>query len=189
MDRLELTDRGLLVFKSTQPVLQNRDEFIESGCNDVHDTTSTLGCYDSTNIYIYNSENSELAGLEESTAAHELLHAIWSRLVTLKLPFVMVPVLSSATALTLQSASITFAALSNIPEFDCLASPARIRLLCILAIEEMCVCELADMLMMSQPAISHHLRLLRQSGVVKYKKSGKRVTARDAWLHRQTYNI
>ena len=80
MDRLELTDRGLLVFKSTQPVLQNRDEFIESGCNDVHDTTSTLGCYDSTNIYIYNSENSELAGLEESTAAHELLHAIWSRL-------------------------------------------------------------------------------------------------------------
>ena len=39
----------------------------------------------------------------------------------------------------------------------------------------MCVCELADMLMMSQPAISHHLRLLRQSGVVKYKKSGKRV--------------
>lgn len=28
---------------------------------------------------------------------------------------------------------------------------------------------------MSQPSISHHLRLLRQSGVVKYKKSGKRV--------------
>ena len=37
------------------------------------------------------------------------------------------------------------------------------------------VCELADMLKMSQPSISHHLRLLRQSGVVKYKKSGKRV--------------
>ena len=59
--------------------------------------------------------------------------------------------------------------------FTQLSSSTRIRLLCILAIEEMCVCELADMLKMSQPSISHHLRLLRQSGVVKYKKSGKRV--------------
>ena len=67
------------------------------------------------------------------------------------------------------------AALDASELFTQLASPIRIRLLCILAIEEMCVCELADMLMMSQPAISHHLRLLRQSGVVKYKKSGKRV--------------
>ena len=80
IDRLELTDRGLRIFKASHPVLQNREEFISSGCNDVHETTSTLGCYDSTNIYIYNSENAELAGLEESTAAHELLHAIWSRL-------------------------------------------------------------------------------------------------------------
>ncbi len=59
--------------------------------------------------------------------------------------------------------------------FTQLSSPVRIRLLCMLAIEEMCVCELADMLGMSQPAASHHLRLLRQSGVVKYRKSGKRV--------------
>ena len=56
--------------------------------------------------------------------------------------------------------------------FTQLSSSTRIRLLCILAIEEMCVCELADMLKMSQPSIS---QLLRQSGVVKYKKSGKRV--------------
>lgn len=67
------------------------------------------------------------------------------------------------------------AALDASELFTQLSSSTRIRLLCILAIEEMCVCELADMLKMSQPAISHHLRLLRQSGVVKYKKSGKRV--------------
>ncbi len=59
--------------------------------------------------------------------------------------------------------------------FTQLSSPTRIRLLSVLSIEEMCVCELADTLAMSQPAISHHLRLLRQSGVVKYKKDGKRV--------------
>lgn len=59
--------------------------------------------------------------------------------------------------------------------FTQLSSPTRIRLLSVLFIEEMCVCELADMLAMSQPAISHHLRLLRQSGVVKYRKDGKRV--------------
>lgn len=67
------------------------------------------------------------------------------------------------------------AALDASELFTQLSSSTRIRLLCILAIEEMCVCELADMLKMSQPAISHHLRLLRQSGVIKYKKSGKRV--------------
>ena len=70
--------------------------------------------------------------------------------------------------------------LSMIPDEDTALDASELftqlsRLLCILAIEEMCVCELADMLKMSQPSISHHLRLLRQSGVVKYKKSGKRV--------------
>ncbi len=67
------------------------------------------------------------------------------------------------------------AALDASELFTQLSSPTRIRLLCVLAIEPVCVCELADMLSMSQPAISHHLRLLRQSGVVKYKKDGKRV--------------
>lgn len=78
-------------------------------------------------------------------------------------------------ALILQRIPDEDAAIDASELFTQLASPIRIRLLCMLAIEEMCVCELADTLKMSQPAISHHLRLLRQSGVVKYKKSGKRV--------------
>ncbi len=80
IEQLDLTDRGLRILKATQPVLQNREAFIESGCNEAHSTTSTLGCYDSYNIYVYDSENEELNGLEESTTAHELLHAVWSRL-------------------------------------------------------------------------------------------------------------
>ena len=75
--------------------------------------------------------------------------------------------------------------LSNVPNEDAaidaselftqLSSPARIRLLSMLVMEDLCVGELADILGMSQPAVSHHLRLLRQSGVVKYRKSGKHV--------------
>lgn len=59
--------------------------------------------------------------------------------------------------------------------FSQLSSATRIRLLSMLALEDLCVCELADALKISQPAVSHHLRLLRQSGVVRFKKSGKQV--------------
>lgn len=59
--------------------------------------------------------------------------------------------------------------------FSQLGSSTRIRLLSMLALEDLCVCELADALKISQPAVSHHLRLLRQSGVVRFKKAGKQV--------------
>ncbi len=41
-----------------------------------------LGCYNpsSRDIYIYNVTNSELDGVKEVTAAHEMLHAAWERL-------------------------------------------------------------------------------------------------------------
>lgn len=80
IDQLNLTDRGLRILNATHPVLQAREEFAASGCNEAHSSTSTLGCYDSFNIYIYDSNNEELNGLEESTTAHELLHAVWARL-------------------------------------------------------------------------------------------------------------
>ncbi len=59
--------------------------------------------------------------------------------------------------------------------FSQLSCPTRIRLLSILALDQICVCELAGMLGISQPAVSHHLRMLRQSGFVRYKKQGKQV--------------
>ncbi len=58
--------------------------------------------------------------------------------------------------------------------FSQLGDSTRVRLLSMLAMEPMCVCEMADILRMSQPAVSHHLRMLRQSGVVRFKKDGKR---------------
>ncbi len=59
--------------------------------------------------------------------------------------------------------------------FSQLSSPARIRLLSMLTADDLCVGELSEALGMSQPSVSHHLRLLRQSGVVKYRKYGKHV--------------
>ena len=39
--------------------------------------------------------------------------------------------------------------------------------------EEMCVCDIAYLLNMSQSAISHQLRVLKQAGIVKYRKDGR----------------
>ncbi len=62
--------------------------------------------------------------------------------------------------------------------FSQLGNSTRLRLLCVLAVGDICVCELADILGISQPAVSHHLRLLRQSGIVRYTKQGKEVLYR-----------
>ena len=60
--------------------------------------------------------------------------------------------------------------------FSQLADSTRVRLLSMLCVSDLCVCEMSDMLHMSQPAVSHHLRSLRQSGIVRFKKQGKRAS-------------
>ncbi len=60
--------------------------------------------------------------------------------------------------------------------FSQLADSTRVRLLCMLSISDLCVCEMADMLHISQPAVSHHLRSLRQTGIVRFRKQGKRAS-------------
>jgi len=58
--------------------------------------------------------------------------------------------------------------------FSHLSDSTRVRLLSMLSLSELCVCEMADMLGMSQPAVSHHLRVLRQCGIVQFRRDGKR---------------
>ena len=58
--------------------------------------------------------------------------------------------------------------------FSYLSDSTRVRLLSMLAASEMCVCEMADILGMSQPAVSHHLRVLSQCDVVGFRKQGQR---------------
>ena len=49
----------------------------------------------------------------------------------------------------------------------------RIKILYYLLNAELCVCDMASLLDMNSPAVSHHLRILKQSKLVKSKKVGK----------------
>ena len=53
------------------------------------------------------------------------------------------------------------------------ADPIRARILFALTVEPLCVCELSVLLDMSMPAVSHHLKVLTLSGLLKVKKEGK----------------
>ncbi|HMQ05600.1 MAG TPA: metalloregulator ArsR/SmtB family transcription factor [Pyrinomonadaceae bacterium] len=57
--------------------------------------------------------------------------------------------------------------------FRLLGDPTRIRIAFALAQEELCVCDLANLLGVSQSAVSHSLRTLRQMRLVKNRRVGK----------------
>lgn len=53
------------------------------------------------------------------------------------------------------------------PMFKALGDPVRLRLLSLIAAtDEICVCDLTDAFTLSGPTISHHLRVLRETGLV-----------------------
>jgi len=57
--------------------------------------------------------------------------------------------------------------------FKIFGDSTRINILNALTISEMCVCDIAAALNMTQSAISHQLRVLKQGKLVKYRKDGK----------------
>ena len=57
--------------------------------------------------------------------------------------------------------------------FKVFGDSTRIRILFALFEQEVCVCELADSLGITQSAISHQLRILKQSKLVKSRREGK----------------
>ena len=59
--------------------------------------------------------------------------------------------------------------------FKALGDPVRLRLLSLIASRtggEVCVCELTPAFELSQPTISHHLKLLRQAGLIDCERRG-----------------
>ena len=57
-----------------------------------------------------------------------------------------------------------------------LAEPARLRLLSLIASRpetEACVCELTEPLGLSQPTVSHHLKVLHEAGILTREKRGR----------------
>lgn len=57
--------------------------------------------------------------------------------------------------------------------FKALADPTRLRMLGLLIVREMCVCEVMVALDLTQPTASHHLRILENVGLVRARKEGK----------------
>lgn len=59
--------------------------------------------------------------------------------------------------------------------FKVLGDETRTRILYLLSLQELCVCDIAEIMEMSLPAVSHHLRLLKAMRIVKYRRDGKQV--------------
>ena len=59
--------------------------------------------------------------------------------------------------------------------FKVFGDSTRIKILYVLFESEMCVCDIAQLLNMNQSAISHQLKILKQSRLVKSRREGKAV--------------
>lgn len=57
--------------------------------------------------------------------------------------------------------------------FKILGDPTRVRIAFALAREELCVCDISNLLGVTQSAVSHSLRALRQMKLVRFRKEGK----------------
>ncbi len=68
---------------------------------------------------------------------------------------------------------LTLARMAEI--FQCFADPTRLKIIHALLLSDLCVCDLTRLMNMTQPAVSHHLRHLRQIRLVKASRVGKSV--------------
>lgn len=77
--RTEMTDKGKFIFYATKPEISDASTFNKE-CPRQEVGNPILGCYTSNDrIYIYNLTDTQLDGMKEVTAAHEMLHAVWQR--------------------------------------------------------------------------------------------------------------
>jgi len=70
-----------------------------------------------------------------------------------------------------ETGTTTFENLAEV--YKALADKSRLHMLALLSHREMCVCELVQVLSMSQPGVSQHLRKLKQAGLVKERKTAQ----------------
>lgn len=57
--------------------------------------------------------------------------------------------------------------------FQCFSDSTRVRILSVLALRDLCVNDLAKILNMNQTTISHQLKLLKDQGLIEFKRDGK----------------
>lgn len=66
-------------FYASQPSIEDAASF-NKNCQREEASTAVLGCYNGRQIYIYNVSNPRLSGIQDVTAAHEMLHVAYARL-------------------------------------------------------------------------------------------------------------
>lgn len=59
--------------------------------------------------------------------------------------------------------------------FKLLGDATRMKILSVLAIHELCVCDIANLLSMTKSAVSHQLALLKGAGFVRFRREGKAI--------------
>ena len=59
--------------------------------------------------------------------------------------------------------------------FKGFADPTRVHILCLLVEQELCVGDITEAVQISQSAISHQLRLLKQMHLIKFRREGKNI--------------
>ena len=78
-DRVDFTEKGKFYLYATQPEILYGDSFNQQ-CPRQEVGSPILGCYANSRTFIFDVTNDQLDGIEEVTAAHEMLHAAWERL-------------------------------------------------------------------------------------------------------------
>ncbi len=58
--------------------------------------------------------------------------------------------------------------------FKALGEPTRLRILKLLSVRDLCVCDLEEVMQASQPRISQHLKVLKQASLVNERREGQR---------------
>lgn len=76
-----MTPRGRKLFYVNRPVLAGRESFNQY-CSSYGENSIVLGCYHAVDqgIYVFRISDGRLKGVEQVTAAHEMLHAAYDRL-------------------------------------------------------------------------------------------------------------
>jgi len=57
--------------------------------------------------------------------------------------------------------------------FKIFGNPTRLKIISLLAVEDLCVCDICEALDLNQTTVSNQLRILRANNLVKYQKEGK----------------
>jgi DNA-binding transcriptional ArsR family regulator len=57
--------------------------------------------------------------------------------------------------------------------FKIFSNPTRLKIISLLAVDDLCVCDICEALDLNQTTVSNQLRILRANNIVKYQKEGK----------------